>query len=181
MNKRIAVFFFCGLFLLGCKDKYEVKSYYSKAEQDSLLADIITYVYTKPLSANSQTRFESNYRKFYVSHLNNFQFLHYFIDENNTHYFYLIRPARGPQGNLRGVGGSFKMNNDGKIYSFKEVFNTPIATQEQLDVKGAELFKWMTRHGNVNDYLKNPDYIEWPSQMTYYDTIQYEWLIKPGI
>src|SRR5688572_24663711 len=181
MNKRIAVFFFCGLFLLSCKDKHEVKSYYSQSEKDSLLADIITYVYNKPTYATWENRFESKYRRYYVSRIKDFQFQQYFIDENNTHYFYLIRPARGPQGNIRGVGGSFKIDNDGKISSFREVFNTPIATKERLEVRGAELFKWMTIHGNVNDYLKNPDYIEWPIQMTYYDTIQYEWLVKPGM
>jgi hypothetical protein len=181
MMKRIGVLLFCVLFLLACKGKYEVSSYYSKPEQDSLLADIITYVFNKPTYANSDTRFEPRYRKYYLSHIKDFQFLHYFIDENKTHYFYLIRPARGPQGNLRGVGGYFKKDQNGKITSFKEVFNTPIDTREQLALKGAELFKWMTVHGNVTDYLKNPDYIEWPNQMTYYDTLQHEWLVKPGI
>src|SRR5687768_16509337 len=110
MNKNVAVFFFLGLFLLGCIDKYEVKSYYSQAEQDSLLADIITYVYNRPSYATWQNRYEPTYRKYYVSRLKDFQFQHYFIDKNNTHYNYLIRPARGPQGNIRGVGGSFKLN-----------------------------------------------------------------------
>jgi hypothetical protein len=181
MNKSIVVFFFCGLFLLSCKDKYKVSSYYSQAEQDSLIADIITYVYTKPTYATWQNRFEQKYRRYYVSSIKDFQLQPYFIDKNNTHYFYLIRPARGPNGNIRGVGGSFKMDNDGKISSFREIFNTPITTKEQLEVKGAELFNWMTTHGNVNDYLKNPDYIEWPNQMTYYDTVQHQWLVKPGM
>lgn len=176
---RIVVFFFCGLFLLSCKDKYEVKNYYAQAEQDSLLTDIITYVYIRPQHANWQTRFDRKYRKYYVSHIRDFQFQRYFIDANDTHYFYLIRPARGPEGSIRGVGGFFKLNENGEIISFREVFNTPIATNAELDIKGLELFKWMTVHQNVNDYLKNPDYIEWPDKMTYYDTIQYEWLIKP--
>ncbi|HEU5289057.1 MAG TPA: hypothetical protein VFU05_00345 [Cyclobacteriaceae bacterium] len=181
MKKSIVVFCLCGLFLLSCKDKYEVKSYYTQAEQDTLLTNIITYVYSRPTYADWQSRFELKYRKYYVSHIKDFQFQHYFIDEDSTHYFYLIRPARGPEGNIRGVGGSFKMDRDGKITSFKEVFNTPIATQEQLNTRGVELFKWMVLHGNIDDYLKNPDYIEWPNQMTYYDTIQHEWLIKPGL
>jgi hypothetical protein len=181
MHKNIAVFFFCGLFLFSCKDKYEAKSYYSQAEQDSILTDIITYVYSKPTYATWQTRFEPKYRKYYVSHIKDFQFQRYYVDKNNTHYFYLIRPARGPEGNIRGVGGFFKLSGDGKITSFREVFNTPIATREQLESRGAELFKWMIANQNVNDYLKNPDYIQWPDQITYYDTIQHEWLIKPGI
>ena len=181
MNKWIVAFLFCLVFLLSCKRKYEVKEYYSQAEQDTLLADIITYVYNKPGYSDWQTRFLPKYRKYYVSHLKDFQFHRYFIDENNTHHFYLIRPARGPQGNIRGVGGTFKRDQEGKIYAFKELFNTPIATREQLEIRGAELFKWMIVNGNVNAYLKNPDYIEWPDNMTYYDTIQHEWLVKPGM
>jgi hypothetical protein len=181
MKKSILIFSLCGLLLFSCKDKYEVKSYYSQSQQDTVLADIITYIYNRPTYADWQSRFDPRYRKYYVSHIKDFQFQHYFVNGDNTHYFYLIRPARGPQGNIRGVGGSFKLDREGKISSFREIFNTPIDTQEQLIAKGAELFKWMTIHGNVNDYLKNPDYIEWPNQMTYYDTIQYEWLVKPGM
>ena len=74
MIRSIVVFFSCGLFLFSCKDKYEVKSYYSQAEQDSLLVDIITYVYNKPASADSKTCFEPKYRKYYVNHIKDFQF-----------------------------------------------------------------------------------------------------------
>src|SRR5687768_9634900 len=119
MNKTIVIFFICGLFLLACKNEYEVKNYYSENEQDSLLADIITYIYNKPTYATWQNRFESKYRPYYISHIKDFQFQQYFIDKNNTHYFYLLRPARGPHGNIRGVGGSFRRDNDGKISSFR--------------------------------------------------------------
>jgi hypothetical protein len=180
MYKGIVVFFLGWLLLSACKDKYEPAFYYSAAEQDSLMTDMITFIYNRPANANEQTRFESGFRKYYVNHIKDFQFENYYINAAGVHYFYLIRPARSPKGNIRGVGGSFKLDQNGKILSFKEIFNTPIAAREELNVKGNELFKWMTVHGNVNDYLKNPDYIEWPDKMTYYDTIQYEWLIKPG-
>jgi len=178
--RKILLIGLLGCVAFGCERKDDPLSYYAPAERDSLLTDIITYVYIRPPGTTAQSRFEPAFRSYYVNHLQDFQFKKYFVSEEDVHYFYLIRPARGPQGNIRGVGGSFRLH-EGKIVSFKEVFNTPIANQESLDKKGEELFNWMARHGHVKEYLKNPDYIQWPDKMTYYDTLQYEWLIKPGI
>jgi hypothetical protein len=164
--------------LVGCKDKYDVTKYYSNSERDTLLTNIITYVYNRPQYSTWQTRFEPKYRQHYVKQLPKFRFEKYFIDESNTHYYYIIRPAVSAQGNLRGVGGWFKLNDQDQIISFQEVFNTPVGSLVELRTKGEELFNWMVKTGNVNDYLKNPDYIEWPNAMSYYDTIQHEWLIK---
>ncbi|MBA4057721.1 MAG: hypothetical protein C0490_23605, partial [Marivirga sp.] len=70
---------------------------------------------------------------------------------------------------------------NGKIVSFEEVFNTPVASLTDLQKRGKELFIRMIKRGNVDDYLLHPDYIEWPNEGTYYDTIRHEWLAKPGV
>lgn len=176
--KRIVLFISFSLTLLSCKQKYDVNKYYSSSERDTLLTTIITYVYTLPQNATWETRFDAQYRKYYVSQLRKFKFEKYFIDQNNTHYYYIIRPARAVQGNLRGVGGSFKLDANGRIVSFQEIFNTPVGDLNELRAKGDELFKWMVKTGNVNDYVKNSDYVEWPNAQSYYDTIRHEWLIK---
>jgi hypothetical protein len=182
MKKQLVlVLMVTGVVFTSCKDKYEVSSYRSNSETDSLLTDIITYIYVRPTYSNTQTRFEPRFRKYYIDQLSKFRFEKYFIGDNGIHYYYLIRPARSPQGNQRGVGGTFKVDEHGKIYSFREIFNTPVATLPELQQRGEELFKRMIKQGNVDDYLKHPDYIEWPDKITYYDTIQYEWLVKPGI
>jgi hypothetical protein len=165
----------------SCKAKHDVNHQLSIAERDTLLTDIITYVYVRPPYSDWKTRFEPQFRSYYVKQLNKFQFERYFISENGVHYFYLIRPARAAQGSTRGVGGSFKMDEHGRIISFREIFNTPVATIPDLQKRGAELFNRMVKYGHVDEYLKHPDYIEWPDKITYYDTIQHEWLIKPGI
>lgn len=176
------VVFVLGVLLFSaCSDKYDVNDYHSEKERDSLLTDIITYVYVRPQYADWQTRFEPRFRKYYVSQLGKFRFEKYFIDDHGNHYYYLIRPARSAQGNIRGVGGTFRRDASGKIVNFKETFNTPVAALPDLQTRGEELFRKMVKYGNVNDYLRHPDYIEWPDAMTYYDTIQHEWLVKPGI
>jgi hypothetical protein len=176
--KRLTLFIFLTVILFSCKHKYDVNKYYSSSDRDTLLTAIITYVYIHPQYATWETRFDQQYRKYYISQLPKFRFEKYFIDKNNTHYYYIIRPARSVQGNLRGVGGSFKLDANGKIISFKEIFNTPAGDLNELRTKGEELFNWMVKTGNVNDYVKNPDFIEWPNPQSYYDTIRHEWLIK---
>jgi hypothetical protein len=165
----------------ACKDRYDVGSYVSTSQRDTLLADIITYIYVRPTYSEWNTRFDPQFRKYYTSQVGKFRFEKYFIDNKGIHYYYLIRPARSAKESIRGVGGMFKLNENGKIISFTEVFNTPIAALPELQQRGEELFKRMVKQGNVNDYLRHPDYIEWPDKITYYDTIQYQWLIKPEI
>lgn len=179
MNKFIISFFLVTLLVTGCTEKYNVDQYYSKEESDSLLIDLITYIYPAPQAATVNSKFDPSFRQYYVSQKNKFRFERYFISNSGVHYFYLIRPANSPNGNIRGVGGSFKLDKSEKIISFKEIFNTPAGDLLSLKKKGDELFRWMIQNGNVNDYLRNPDFVEWPNKSTYYDTITHEWLIKP--
>ena len=182
MKKYLALLLVVVAFMFsGCKDKYDVSGYVTSLKRDTLLADIITYIYVRPTYSEWHTRFNPQFRKYYVNQIEKFRFEKYFVDDKGIHYYYLIRPARSAEGSIRGVGGMFRLNEKGKIVSFREVFNTPIATLPELQQRGEELFNRMIKHGNVDDYLKHPDYIEWPDKITYYDTIQYQWLVKPGI
>lgn len=184
MKKTAAlIHMFCfSVLLLSCEDKFDVDTWFEAKEKDSVLTDIITYIYAWPQSAKWNTRFDPRFRQHYVSQLGNFKFENYYHDTNTgIHYYYIIRPARSAQGNIRGVGGKFWRDKRNKIISFREEFNTPVATLDELQQRGKELFKRMIRTGNIDDYLKHPDYIEWPNELTYYDTVRYEWRIKPGL
>ena len=167
--------------LVGCKDKYDIEKYYSKSERDSLVTDIITYIHNRPQYSNSQTRFESRFRKYYAGQVKDMRVEKFFITGDGTHYFYIIRPSNTTPFGFRGTGGMFKRDAAGKIKNFQEVFVTPGAAVADLKTRGEELFQEMVRSGNVDAYRKNPDYIEWPARWNYYDTLQYEWLSKPGI
>lgn len=115
-----------------------------------------------------------------MANLGKFRFENYYQSENGLHYFYLIRPARSVQSNIRGVGGVFKLDDQNNIIMFKEIFNTPPADLNQLRERGYRLFREMIKKGNVDDYLHHPDFIEWPDERTYYDTLKHEWLAVPG-
>ncbi|MFN3841063.1 MAG: hypothetical protein ACK4RF_10195 [Cyclobacteriaceae bacterium] len=180
---KSAIFFLTifSLMLFSCRDKHDPDYYVNAQQRDSLLTDIITYIYVRPTGAAWDTRFNAQFRKFYVNSLPKFKLEKLYRDQSGLYYFFLIRPARSAEGSLRGVGGKFKMDAQGRITSFEEVYNTPVGALTELRKKGSELFTHMTKHGNVDAYLLNDEYLEWPNAWTYYDTIRHEWLIKPGI
>ncbi|MBA3900863.1 MAG: hypothetical protein H0X62_11755 [Bacteroidetes bacterium] len=170
------------IFAVSCKQEhtpikniYEVEQHYSKQEKDSLLTDLITYIYKKPKGADYETRFEPKYRNWFVQALPLFEFSYYHISEDSTHYYYVIRPARSPKGNTRGVGGKYNLDKNGQITDFEEIFNTPILPVEQLKGRGKHLFEEMIRNNNVEIYAGNPDYIEWPDDRLKYDKEKNEW------
>ncbi|MBX2968791.1 MAG: hypothetical protein KF803_05435 [Cyclobacteriaceae bacterium] len=174
-------FFSLLIILVSCTEKDSVNYYYSSTERDSLLTDIITYIYVQPQQATWQSRFDQQFRKYYVSQLSKFNFEKYWVADDGWHYYYIIRPARSAQGTIRGVGGRLKLDENKSISEFEEIFNTPVGDLPELRTKGNELFKWMIKHGHINEYVNNPDFVEWPNEQTYYDTVRHEWLIRPGL
>ena len=166
------------LLILGCstKDKYDVTRYHGVIEQDSVLASIITYIYTAPVYTSMKDRLKPEHRNFYSSLTPKFSILKYFVAEDGTHYFYVIRPA-AKIGDKRGVGGHFKMNHQFQLSGFREIFVTPILPEEELKTRCAFLFDEMVK-GNISNYLKMPTYVQWPNEISIYDTSAYEWKLK---
>ncbi|MBX2915428.1 MAG: hypothetical protein KF856_09195 [Cyclobacteriaceae bacterium] len=178
--KHVILILFLITLIGGCGKKYDPANYFSNTQLDSLKVEIITYIYQAPEGATSQTRFEKKFRPYYVSQLPKFNLEKLYKNEAGKYYFYMRRPARSSQGNLRDVGGSFYLDQSGRIHSFREIFNTPVGSIEELKLKGDILFDWIIKHDNVNEHMLNPDLIEWPTEWSYYDTVRYEWVSKPG-
>lgn len=181
--KRVLLFAALGvsIFFIQCSSKYEVSNYLNNVERDSLLTDIITYIYVRPKGVTWENRFDAANRKYYVNVLPKFKFEKLYKDKEGTYYFLLIRPARSAEGTMRAVGGKFKLDDHKDITRFEEIFNTPVGSITVLREKGEELFLYMVENGTVEKYMLNDEYLEWPNAWTYYDTIRHEWLSKPGI
>lgn len=169
------------IFLLsfaGCqinKQEYSIDNYYHDNQKDTLLVNIVTYIGYKPTLTDYQTRHQPEHRKFYTEQSGRYNIQYYYISDDSTHYYYLIRPARSPRGNQRGVGGRFKITAHLKLYDFEEIFNTPVLPEENLIDIGKILFHEMINSGNVDKYSGNIEYIEWPDDRLKYDRIKNEW------
>lgn len=141
---------------------------------DSLLTDMVTYIGRKPPLATSLTRFDREFREYYIHYSGEFRPIYFFLATDGTHYYYLSRPARSTRGNRRGVGGFFFME-DAQITGFQELFNTYVMTEEELEEIGWTLFRSMVENGHVDDFTGNDQYIEWPDERLKYNKELFEW------
>jgi hypothetical protein len=181
MKQSISIFFIASfLFIVSCtKDKYSIFRNYDKAQQDSIMASIITYIYTAPPYVDMKDRFKSQHRKFYANTAVRSQFSiekFYLNETNGLNYFLVIRPGANSQ-QKRGVGGYFKLRGDNQLSGFREAFVTPIMTQAEIKDRGAFLFDKMVR-GEIDEYLKMKSYVQWPNEASSYDTITYQWVLN---
>ena len=151
-----------------------MSSFFSPEEASSLLVNMVTYIGRKPPLATNTTRFHEEFRTYYVQYAQEFRPLYFLIAPNGRHYYYLTRPARSTQGNRRGVGGMFYLENN-TLHDFIELFNTTVMSEEELEVAGWELFRTMVMKGHVDEYLDNRHYIEWPDDRLKYDRQLFEW------
>ncbi len=154
---------------------YSFSKHFTTQHRDTLFVDMVTLIGKKPKTADFITRHETRHRKYYINLSGQFEMTHFHITNDDTAYFYMIRPARSVKGTTRGVGGKFTLNEQGKPDYFEEVFNTPVKDREELLKTGCTLFLEMLLTGNVNAYLWNKDIIEWPDERLKYDTEKQEW------
>ncbi len=180
MNKSILVYI--SFFLIsGCssKNKYDVARYYDVQEQDRVLTGIITFLFSAPTYISMKDRFKPEHRNYYSSLTGRVSIEKYFIADDGTHYFYILRPASNTN-EKRGVGGRFRMNDDFKLTEFREIYVTPILPEEELKGRCAFLFDEMVK-GTIGQYLVMESYVQWPNPVSYYDSVTYEWKLKPGM
>lgn len=155
-----------------------VSEYYSEAERDSLLVEIVTFIGRKPAQASALSRFEPQFRSYYSNLSKNF-ILYYYSVNGDRHTFYLSRPARSSDGNRRGVLGTFRKDGEGKIIDFREVLNTIVSDEERIRELGEQLMLSYLTGQRFDEMLKDRSIVEWPDSMLYYDTTVFEWRYVP--
>ena len=159
----------------GFADKYNINKYFTSEDADSLLVNIVTYIGLKPRSATSKTRFDSEHREYYQNLAPQFSFCYYHIDADSIHYFYIIRPARSIHGNLRAVGGLFKLDSNLWPVDFEESFVTPVYDESLLKEIGEKLFTELINSRNIDKFINDSLYVEWPDGRLFYCNIRHEW------
>jgi hypothetical protein len=154
---------------------YDVEDHFPGSEKDTLLANMITFIYKRPTTAINRERTDPQFRSYYLSKLGEFEYVHHHVSADNTHWFYLIRPARNVEGDKRGVGGRFRTNEKLEMVEFEEIFNTPVMPEERLRSEGRFLFEEMISTGNVDAFMGDQTRIEWPDDRLKYDVARREW------
>ena len=175
--RTIILIFLTGIIAVSCgrKDFYSPETYYSQELIDSLMVDVVTYMGKMPRSADNISRHDSIHREYYTEMSQEYQLHKLFVHEDGSHFYYIIRPARHPLGNRRGVGGKFYLDENKQILDFEEIFVTPIANEEDIAALAEKLFMELIESGNVDKYLSDRNIIEWPDDRCHYDFEKKEW------
>lgn len=176
--KKSALLLLIPLIIFSCQsNSNKISKYFNESERDTLLANMITYIYVKPPYATNATRFQAQFRKYYVESLPKFSLENYFIAPDSTHYFFLIRPVGNTLKYRRGVVGKFKLKKGSLMPTdFEEVVNTPHLEETLVKERGAFLFRELIKTGNLDKYLGMTHYIEWPDSTLVYDKKINEWV-----
>ena len=177
MKKILASLFISLLIFSACHSKDEAEYYFSAAERDTLLTNVITLVSENAVYANLDTRFQKKFRAEYVSRLPLYHFVKLTKSENGECFFLLSRPVANLKELRRGVVGKFTLK-DGSLQpeNFEEVVNTPHFTEELVTERGSFLFRELMKKGNLDDYLSMEHYVEWPDKYLKYDKVKKTWV-----
>jgi hypothetical protein len=150
---------------------------FSDGAQDTLLANIITYVYKAPKGVSQENRFKPEHRKHFINEISNFIMLDYFIDDSGKHYFLLLRPVKSIKNEKRAVAGMFNADDNLNISNFVELFNTPKLPAKEAVERGQEVFSHVIKHsGELGPYFLNKDFVEFPDERCIYDANKFEWI-----
>jgi hypothetical protein len=176
--KQILVILFIAISMFSCKteEKYSPLNIYSEAKIDSIKLELVTIMGRRPNNVDKETSRSPEFLQYYIDLSGKYDLL-YLTGQNDTNFFYMIRPARNHAGNVnRAVGGYYLIVEDDSITDFTEVFNTTIMPVEELKLKGLELFESMVRNGDIDEYFQDRQLIEWPSSRSVYDKTINEWV-----
>jgi len=160
----------------AARKKYGEYVDFSKSQQDTLMTNLTTYIYRKPSSATWETKFNPEFRTYYIDNKYNLEMTYLHNVSDSLFYYYLLRDARDQQGmRKRGVGGKFYMSAEMELSGFEEIFNTPTFEDDTLVEIGFKLMEEMVTTGNVNKFLDDKTLIQWPDNLLFYSTKKYEW------
>lgn len=152
-------------------------TYFTKEAQDSLMADLATYLYVRPQGVRRMEQFDIKHRAYYIKNSSKFEIDKLYQENDSSYYFFILRPARHAKFNQRGVGGIFTYKQ-GKIVDFEEIYNTPVMEKEAVLLKGRALFQAMLKDKTIEKYIGNKEYLEWPDGRSRYDKSIYEWVYR---
>ena len=80
---------------------YNYHEQFSAEQLDTLLANLATYIYAKPVAAQWNTKFEPRFRYYYVEKRTNFELVYMNQNADSSFYFYLLRDGQFKNGNIK--------------------------------------------------------------------------------
>jgi hypothetical protein len=178
--KQIIFLVFISLGIASCETKkYSPETYLSEDTKNELLLKILPNFAHLPKGYTYERRFESSLNTFYTEEIKKYKIQHYFISNDSVHYFMVNRPAPSLFEKRLAISGKFKIDQQGKISNYEEIFWTFKMKLPELQEKGQILFNEMVEGGNLAEYMpgkKAEEWIEFPDNRVSYNKEQQKWV-----
>jgi hypothetical protein len=179
--KNQKIHFLIIIALLQCtgSNKYD-PALLSPHEKDEIMMKIIRYVAKAPENVSDAEKFKSEYNTYYQERASQC-FLEQFYSDGKISYFLVSQPAPSLTEKRHATGGKMRLNNDGSIQDYEEVFRTWKMAPDTLRQRSHFLFDKMVKGESLESfYTKNTgdQYIEFPDDLTYYDKVLRTWKAK---
>lgn len=135
-----------------------------------------------PEKANDSTKMEKQFDTYYQELASKHVLKKYFISENGEHFFLEWRQAPSLHEKYVATGGKLRMDADGNLAVFEEIFRTWKMHPDTLSRRGSLLFDRMVNGQSLKEfetaYSKGVEYIEFPDENVYYDKQARKWRSK---
>jgi len=144
-------------------------------EYNNFITDVSTYVLRKPDAATWYTKFNPEFREYYIEKSKDIEWTADWQLED-TLFGFLIRDGRSYNGNSnRGVGVKLIMHNS-KINFFQEVFVTKVTDRLSIERFGQRFLESIEREEPLEKFIQdNRGIIEWPDDKLFYSLEKNEW------
>jgi hypothetical protein len=178
-------YFAVSIFLMeGCtsgKNRYDPDHYLNGREKDVLMSKIIRYTAKPPKKVADSLKFSKAHEAYYNQQMARHQLIAFHCNRNGEQFFLITRPAPSLTPKYVATGGKLKMDEQGNLLEYEEVFRTWKLQYDTLRSRALYLFDLMVKGESLKPYYTKTagfHYIEFPDDNVYFDKATREWRSK---
>ncbi|HTF19823.1 MAG TPA: hypothetical protein VK658_17245 [Chryseolinea sp.] len=168
------------LMLCSCRgDRYSPANELDEDEQTRLIRQMVYYSTKLPPNAGDYDKFDEKYDWYYDRAAAESTLLKFYkAPEQSVWYFMMSRMARSVTPMQEGIAGKVKLNADGSLADYEEVFRVWKMPEDTLKVRSAMLFDRMVRGKDLSLFYpkyQGDKFIELPTDGYYFDQVTKRW------
>jgi hypothetical protein len=172
------------LLLCSCnRDRYNPSNQLNDDEQIRLVRQMVYYSTKLPPNAAELDKFNPKYNWYYDRAAAESALLKFYkAPEADVWYFMVTRQARSINPMQEGIGGRVKLNADGSLADYEEVFRVWKMPADTLRKRGSMLFDRMVRGKDLSLFYpkyQGDRFIELPTDGYYFDKLTKRWKATP--
>lgn len=158
----------------ACTTNYQASSYFDETAEKKILQELVPYIAKPAPGANFTNRFNTEFKTYYSREQIKFDLVSYAPINDSTACFLIYKSKAGMQSKCAAIGGILQLKY-ATVTRFEESFLTPYMDRTDLDEKSSLLFEELVNNGNVERYIGNYNWIEFPDSRVVYDKKNQRW------